>query len=408
MIRFIRKHKKIIVDFFYSVVAYALPTIILQFLVQPMIASQTSADENGLFVTLFNAVKLTTGIFILPLANLRLLKKQECDTEKSVNSFFNLLFGAAIILTALVGSILNVAYRQPAVDFGAIARLLVFLILMGIHDYYSISFRLVLSYKKIVVDNLLIVLGYGLGLFLFRHFGNWEIIFICGYLFGTVYVLLNSKIWRSLPKRKSGTGLVRQYSELSASSVLSNTSTYCDRLIIYPVLGGYAVSVYNAAAIVSKAVSVISAPLRNVLLSYIVNRNSFTISKARIRKFIPLTLLGILGVFLVFWGFSIVACNLLYPQYVASAKPYIPVIILAVILETVAGIMNIALLRFAKTRMQTIISGLKLGVYLVFVVILSVVFKLGLWGFCFAILVAAAVHVLAVVYGLKKNITITD
>ena len=67
MLKFIRAHKKILIDFIYSFVAYGLPTVVLQFVIQPLIAGRTTADANGLFVTLFNVVKLMAGVFIVPL-----------------------------------------------------------------------------------------------------------------------------------------------------------------------------------------------------------------------------------------------------------------------------------------------------------------------------------------------------
>ncbi len=408
MLSYIKAHKRIIIDFAYSFIAYALPTIMLQFVIQPLIAGRTTADENGLFVTLFNVVKLMVSIFIMPLANLRLLKKQECEKDIRINSFFNFLFVIAISATILIGTGLNGFYRNFSFNIGDIMRLLIILILMGIHDYYMISFRLVLNYKKIVIDNVLIVIGYGLGMLLFVRTGLWEFIFITGYLFGTFYVLLNTTLWKSIPNTGHGKGIARQYGELSASSMLSMTSIYCDRLIIYPILGGFDVSVYNSAAVVSKAISVISAPLRNVLLSYIVNNNGIVISKKKIKKLLPISIIAFAFVFGVFWIFSYFACELLYPKYAAAAMPFIPVITFAVMIQMVGAIMNIALLRFAETKVQTIISAIKLGVYLIAVFVLAVVAHTGLWGFCIAILLADITYVLAVITGLRKNISFTD
>lgn len=408
MVYIIKKYKKILKDFFYSVVAYALPTFVLQFIVQPLIANGTSADENGLFVTLFNVVKLTISIFILPLANLRLLNKKECEINNNINSFFNCLFNFVLFFSMLLGTVLNIMYRHKSLNFLDIVSLCLLIILMSIHDYFSISFRIAINYKKIIIDNLLIILGYGIGAIFFIYFGRWECIFISGYLFGTIYVLINTKIWKSWPIFKNENNLIKQYSELSTSYVLSNISIYCDRLIIYPVLGGYAVSVYNAAAVVSKAISLISAPLRNVLLSYIVNNEKLTIKKSKIIRYLPLLLCGIIFIFLFFWGFSIIACTFLYPKYVSAAKLYIPFIIVSIMLETIAGIMNVVLLRYAKTKIQTIISAIKLVVYLISVIVLSIIFKFGLWGFCFAVLLASIAHIIAVTYILKKNINLID
>ncbi len=408
MVKLIKTHKKILIDFLYSFVAYALPTIVLQFIVQPLIAGRTTADENGLFVALFNVVKLMIGIFIMPLANLRLLNKQDCLKKINLNSFFNFLFIIAVSCTALIGSILNGAYRDFHVNGIDIIKFLLILILMGVHDYFMIAFRLVLNYKKIVIDNCLIVLGYGIGMYIFVKTGIWESIFIAGYLLGSIYVLINTNLWKSVPNTKEGSYLVRQYGELSTSDLLKNASTYCDRLIIYPLLGGFDVSVYNSAAVVSKAISVVSSPLRNVLLSYIVNHDGMTVSKKKVKKLIVpyFVLFGIL--FLAFWEFSVIACRFLYPQYAEASMPFIPIIIIAIMVETFGAVMNIALLRFAKTQVQTIIAALKLVVYLMAVIVLSVLLKIGLWGFCFAILLADIVFASAVVVELRKSITFID
>lgn len=407
MIRIVKEHKRIAIDFLYSFVAYVLPTVALQFVIQPLIARRMSAEENGLFITLFNVVKLVTGVFIMPLANLRLLKKNECNDQRTKNAFFNYLFLLVASCTVLLGSLMNGAYRKWIFDTGDIVRLGVILILISIHDYYMISFRIDLNYKKIVGENLLIVLGYGIGAFLFVWYGHWEYIFICGYLLGTIFVLVNTVLWRDFPRRVKG-GLTRQYGELSASSALNNVSVYCDRLIIYPVLGGYAVSVYNAASIVSKSISVVSAPLRNVLLSYIVNNDGLCISKRKLKRYIPLMGGACVVVFMTFWGFSVCACNILYPKYVNAAKSFIPLIVLSILVETLAGIMNVLLLRFAKTGVQTAVSALKLSAYLIGVFVLSLILKCGLWGFCIAIMLASLTQMIAVIIGLQNSIKFVD
>ncbi|NBJ00714.1 hypothetical protein D3Z62_11255 [Lachnospiraceae bacterium] len=408
MIRFIKEYKRIIIDFLYSFVSYILPTFALQFVIQPLIARRMSAEENGLFITLFNVIKLVTGVFIMPLANLRLLKKNECNEQKEYNAFFNYLFLTAVLYTVFIGSLMNGAYHKLLFDIGNISRLGIVLVLISIHDYYMISFRIDLNYKKIVVENLLIVFGYGIGTLLFMRYGHWEYIFICGYFLGTIFVLTNTVLWQDFPRKENGKALIGQYRELSASSALNNVSIYCDRMIIYPVLGGYAVSVYNAASIVSKSISVVSAPLRNVLLSYIVNSNDLSISKRKFKRYIFLFGGAGIIVFCVFWGFSLYACDLLYPKYANSAKGFIPIIVLSIMIETIAGILNILLLRFAKTEVQTAVSALKLSVYLICVCMLSLILKCGLWGFCIAIMMASFTQIIAVCIGLRKKIKFVE
>lgn len=404
MLGIIKEHKQILIDFIYSFIAYALPTIVLQFVIQPIIAEKLSANGNGLFIALFSVLKLMINVFIMPLANLRLLRKKDCEKIDTLNAYFNFLFIMATSCAVLIGSFFYAFYRELSFEIFDIIRFLIILMLMGIHDYYMTAFRLLLNYKKIVIDNCLIVAGYGIGIFIFIKTGVWEYIFICSYSFGTAYIFLNTNLWKSYPSTKCGNNLLHQYGELSASDLLKNISTYCDRLMIYPVLGGYDVSVYNAATVVSKAISVVSAPLRNVLLSYLVNHDKLSISEKKIKKILLFTISGFAAVFIVFCGFSFIVCLFLYPKYVASARPYILIVTLAILIETCGAILNIILLRFAKTKIQTIIAALKLGVYLIAVILLTVVLKIGLWGFCMAILLADIVYIVAVFVALKKYI----
>jgi len=73
-------------------------------------------------------------------------------------------------------------------------------------------------------------------------------------------------------------------------------------------------------------------------------------------------------------------------------------------IETTGAIMNIALLRFAAAKVQTINSAIKLATYLLAIALFAVVFKMGLIGFCLSILLADLMFTTAVVLGLK-NIT---
>jgi len=66
---------------------------------------------------------------------------------------------------------------------------------------------------------------------------------------------------------------------------------------------------------------------------------------------------------------------------------------LAVLLETVAGVVNVILLRFGKTSLQVVVSAVKIGVYLL-AVLASTLLRSGLQGFCVAILLADAAQLL--------------
>ena len=161
-------------------------------------------------------------------------------------------------------------------------------------------------------------------------------------------------------------------------------------------IGGHNVSVYNAAAVVSKMMSLVSVPLRNVFLSYIVDKDGISVPRDKRRK---LPLLAAAGTVVLYGGFyaaSVLACRILYPQFFDAAIRCIPIVLLAILFETYAGLLKVYLLRFEKASLQTVTSFVKLSLYLVGVLILNKLCSMGLLGFCFAILIADGVHFIIV------------
>ncbi len=395
--------KRPVLDFFYSFTAYALPTFMLQFIILPLIAGHLSSEDNGLFLALFNAIRLCVSLFIVPLSSIRLLKKKECISEPHYDKGYNFLFILVTGISAVIVLLLGLFYYGRTLNVYDVIRLLAVLLLLSAHDYFSIVFRINITYKSILIDNLMIVLGYLLGIGLMLKYGYWELIFISGYSFGLLYTLLKSKLWRKGIKPIVKKEVVKEYSQLSVSSGLNNATTYCDKMLIYPLIGGYSVSVYNAAAVVSKMMSLISVPLRNVFLSYIVDADNISVS-SNMRKKVKLVVFG--GSAVIYGGFylaSIILCRILYPQYFEAALRYIPIILLAILLETYAGLLKVYLLRFEKTVLQVVMSCIKVSLYLACVLLLNGICNFGLLGFCVSILIADGVHfIMALLYFIKN------
>jgi O-antigen/teichoic acid export membrane protein len=192
----------------------------------------------------------------------------------------------------------------------------------------------------------MIIAGYGVGILLMTFLGYWELIFISGYSFGLIFTLIKTKLWRRGIRPVFAKKTVSEYSQLSASSGLNNAMTYCDKMLIYPMIGGHSVSVYNSASVVSKMMSIVSIPIRNVLLSYIVDVDNVNVSKKRRGKLALLLVGGTVGLYGAFYLAGVVFCRLLYPKYYAEAFAFIPIILLAILFETYSGFIKIYLLRF--------------------------------------------------------------
>ena len=399
------KYKETFKDFFFSFAAYALPNVALQFAVYPLIAAVIDAEANGLFLTLLNTVRLCVTVLLATLANLRLLEKKACNENENSEKNFNFLFLVAIAISFVITLVFSLMYNNNGIGVWAHVRLLVFLLLLCAHDYFAIAFRVIINYKLLLIDNLLVIAGYAVGALLFLWLGWWELIFICGYAFGLTFVLLKTVSWRKGVRMNGAKALMPRYSQFCSSSAMNHATTYCDRMLIYPMLGGHAVSVYNAAAIIGKVISIVSVPVRNVMLSYIVDQDGPVIKKKNLRKTALISLAGLVVGYFCFYLASLVLCKLLYPQFYTDAVRYIPIVLLAILIETIAQVLNIVLLRFAKASLQIWISAVKIAVYLL-CVLLGWLLNLGLMGFCLSILFAAVGQLLVAGYHFSKVITI--
>lgn len=120
----VNSNKRPIVDLLYSFIAYALPTFVLQFIILPFVAGRLSSEDNGLFLTLFNMVRLFVSLLIVPLSNIRLLKKKECISEPKLEQEFNFVFLRVTIIAVVFVLLLGLFYYGESFSLFKILLLL--------------------------------------------------------------------------------------------------------------------------------------------------------------------------------------------------------------------------------------------------------------------------------------------
>ena len=54
---------------------------------------------------------------------------------------------------------------------------------------------------------------------------------------------------------------------LVIATIISNMMNYADKLVLYPIIGGYAVSVYYTATILGKIIGMLTGPINSVILA---------------------------------------------------------------------------------------------------------------------------------------------
>lgn len=389
--------KDIIKNLVLSFLSYAMPTMVLQFVIQPIMASRLGGDLNGQYLTLMTLNYFFIGITASVLNTVRMLQNEEYE-KKSLVGDFNVFFLGYAVLLAVIMPVGFVLYTK-SFNWVDILLYVVIGLLYLYHDYIFAQYRLELNYKKILINNIILVVGYFIGLGIFFVVPKWQIVMISAYLLGGIYDFFNTTFIREpvriTPMFKT---TAKKISLLTCSQSLSSMTTYCDKLILYPLLGGISVSVYNTAAIVGKMLILLSAPLNSVLLSYLVKEDSLKISfnKKKIAAAIGLLILAYgacVGV-----GFPLT--SLLYPDWASESHRYIPLTVAISGLALLSNLLNTVVIRFYKTSFQVIIQSINLAVYIGLA--LTFMHFWSLWGFCVGSVLAGVIKMIILLVIIMK------
>ena len=257
--------------------------------------------------------------------------------------------------------------------------------------YYSVGFRIQLNFKRILVQKILLSIGYFVGYQLFLQTNQWLLIYIVGYSIDLLYIFSHTLLLKE-PWKK--TDLLRKTLEkeffLVVSSLIGGLATYIDRLIIYPIYGGVITSTYYAATLLGKGISLATFPIAGVLLSYFSKKK--VISHSTIKYMTIFGWAAGAGGYGVCLLLSRPVLTYLYPNIVDEALLYVPVTLLSALIGVQNNIISPVVLKYCSTQWQIGISVISVLSYLI---VTFYFLKLwGLMGFCAAGVVGALVKYL--------------
>ncbi len=384
--------KTFIVNVLQNAVATAIPLIALQLFVLPKISEQMSPSAYGLMLTLVSVISLVTTCSGASLNDVRLLMNLDYE-EKGFAGDFNILISILTVLGATVVGIFTAIYSDGA---GAkeIAGMVIIGVLAVLYQYYLVGFRLALSYGKIAINSVIQTAGYLIGYWLFRRTNHWQWVYIMGYGLSDAYILLSTKLIHE-PWKRTPLFTVTSAKEavLLVSSLLNASISYIDRLLLYPILGGEAVTVYYVATLFGKMVCVAVNPVTGVMLSFF--------SKMKRLKMDTMTKLLLASAAVgaaAYAGCILVSRPILaylYPQVVDAAMHIIYIATLTCVVDMVASVVSPVVLRFCNTNWQLAIGAFNVASYLA--ISLTMLSLFGLPGFCLGVLIASLLKLLLMV-----------
>ena len=376
-----KQKKQIIFDMVLNIIAVTVPVAVLQLVIYPVTARNIGSEEYGLMLTIYSVLIMVSNSLGNVLNNVRLLRDNEYEKNEEKGDF-NILFLRWNIMGALIIGGAIVFYCD-----GFNARHLLFGLVISLFivtkAYLEVGFRLILNYKAIVINNLLQSVGFLIGAYITVVTGIWEAIFVLGYLFSCIFCAFRTKLLKEPYKRTFMFKNTRKdVNKLTVATIISNMMTYADKLVLYPLMGGTAVSIYYTATILGKIVGMLTSPINNVILSYISKweHNNHTLIKKILLFGLVLCLIGYCVTMLI----SRPVIGFLFPQWVDEVMHYIPITTVNVLLLVLAAILSPFVLKFCDMKWQIAINGTGFVIYFACALILWKIF--GLIGFCFGVM----------------------
>lgn len=378
--------KEIIKKFAENTLAYVIPVLVQQFVLYPLIARKLGSDANGLFLSLlalnYFVINITAGVLV----NTRLLQNEKYKQKGLVGdfNFLLLLFAFFDIGFVIIGTLI---YTKNNCSIYDILLSIVLVILFLYHDYITVQYRIELEFRKILINNLILSVGYVLGLgCLYFVFDYWQVVFIVPYLMTMVYDLINTNyISEPLKVTPLFNDTVKQFFILFGSTLLYTAVTYGDRLLLYPLMDGTSVSVFSSAQLIGKMMQMISTPVSTFVLTYLVRKEKMSVKVKT--KDIAVGILVLISLYTVSIAISNPMIHFLYPTWAEESLKYVGLTALNGILLMLGAIVNVFVLRFCDKKYQIIKSALYLVTYVGFS--FTLVKAAGLWGFCLGNLLAS-------------------
>lgn len=384
------KLKGITGDFMYSMLGLVVMNGVIQLVLYPFLSRQLGADEFGVVLTLISIVSIMGSTFGTAANYSRMvthMKKQDSNSDYNI-----FLFGVAVVSVAV--SIFGLVWLKKFSVWAEIGYLL--LMIFTVLRYYSdVEFRLNLNYKRFFVFYLLISIGYLIGIGTFYILHSWMITMLIGECMAVLYVVFTGSIYKGAVFKRTEHFAANMKSVLilSGTELIAAVILNADRIILQAVDGGTSVTVFYAATLIGKMVSLISMPLNGVIIGHLSKYNG----KLKKRTFTKICLGSVVAGFIinvVCVGVSYVFVAIMYKEIFSMVKPYLWLANLGQVFYFIANTLIVILLRFTDEKYQLIISIVFMVSFIVIAIPMTM--AMGLWGMAISLVIVNLLKILMI------------
>lgn len=368
----------------FSIGAGAIFNLVTQ-IVYIFFKNKMGVEAYGVAQTVLSVLAITAGTFGYAVGCARLL-----GTEKNYTASGD--YNRILLAMGLLGSMIGIAYLFYVGLAGPLSVVFYCLLTFAtmLRYYAEVEFKISGDFFRYMIYYVLISVGYVAGLFFLRFSHGWMLTLLAGETLCLLYVAVRGSIFRRpfLKRTEHFSPILFSVGFLIASSLIDNVTLHADRILLLSITGdGAAVTVYYAASLVGKIVSMLTLPVNAILLSYLMRY------KEGLSKRIWSVVVALAAAFgLVCFGGCMIVSPLLvkwfYSEVYEAARPYLAPAVLGQIFYFVSGVLMMILLRFCGEKKQLIFNGIYAVIF--FGAVAAGTLLGGLSGFILSILLANA------------------
>lgn len=345
--KFIKKYKPFISDMILNTIGFAIYIFSQQILLLPIIKKLVNDSVYAnvvLYISILNVICNATGG---ELGNIRLIRDSDYKGKKNIGDFTRIL----VVLSPIIAVIVFVICIYLKYSILGSVFLSITILMTNVRLYATCYYRLIDKFKKVIIQNVIYLVGIIFSLFIFYFYKNIYILLFIPEFISLIYALKNSDlIEMRLTKTDEFKETTKKYFKFAELSLLSNLMIYFDRFLIYPMFEATLLASYYAVNSVSKIASLLTNPISSAILSW-VSKIRDENSKNKILK---VTLLSSIPIMIIVTIITIpltyISLIILYNDLINNAAfLIIPISILSG-LGVVISLIKAVILKFCNTN----------------------------------------------------------
>lgn len=388
--KILEKIKGITGDLIYSVLGLVAMNGVIQLVLYPFFNSSLGSEQFGNVLTMISLVSIMGSTFGTAANYSRMVSHTKGTDSNGDYNIFLLIIAAVSVVVSLAGVLW--------LGEGSIVYFIGYYLLMVVtvmRYYGDVEFRLNVNYKRFLIYYLLISAGYLIGIVCFKFTNSWILAMLMGEMLAVAYVIATGSIFRKpllKPSENFKANFV-SFALLSGTELIATLILNADRIMLQAFAGGTAVTVFYAATLIGKMVSLVSMPLNGVIIGHLARYDG----KLKDSTFVKLCggsilLSLVLNVLCV--GVSYIFVGIMYADIFEMVKPYFWLANLGQVFYFVSNTLTVILLRFTDEKYQLYINLIYLAVFVALAVPMTYVWQL--WGMAWALVIVNVIKILVV------------